>query len=47
VFDAGGRSESSSLRFWPGLLGFAIALNLAELIMRKGRAVLDSFSAPR
>jgi hypothetical protein len=23
----------------------AIALNLAELIMRKGRAVLDSFSA--
>jgi len=44
VFDAAGRSESSSLRLWPGLLGFAIALNLAELIMRKGRAVLDSFS---
>jgi Ca-activated chloride channel family protein len=43
VFDAGGRSESSSLRFWPGMLGLAIALNLAELIMRKGRAVLDSF----
>jgi uncharacterized protein with von Willebrand factor type A (vWA) domain len=47
VFDAGGRSESSSLRLWPGLLGFAIALNLAELIMRKGRAVLDSFSGAK
>lgn len=43
VFDAGGRSEASSLRLWPGLLGLAIALNLAELIMRKGRAVVDAF----
>ena len=43
VFDAGGRSQASSLRLWPGLLALAIALNLAELIMRKGRAVLDSF----
>ncbi len=43
VFDAAGRSEASTLRLWPGLLALAIALNLAELIMRKGRAVLDSF----
>ena len=37
VFDSGGRSESSTLRLWPVLLGFAIALNLAELLMRKVR----------
>jgi Ca-activated chloride channel homolog len=37
VFDAGRRSESSTLRLWPGLLGLAIALNLAELLMRKVR----------
>jgi len=43
VFDSGRRSESSTLRLWPGLLGLALALNLIELIMRKGRAVLDSF----
>lgn len=35
VFDSGGRSESSVLRLWPALLAFAIALNLAELLMRK------------
>src|SRR5580692_1400946 len=37
VFDSGGRSESSTLRLWPILLGLAIALNLAELLMRKVR----------
>ncbi len=36
IFDAAGRSEASILRLWPGLLGLAILLNLAELIMRKG-----------
>lgn len=35
VFDSGGRSQSSTLRLWPALLAFAIALNLAELLMRK------------
>ncbi len=35
VFDSGGRSQSSTLRLWPMLLGLAIALNLAELLMRK------------
>ncbi len=37
VFDSGGRSESSTLRLWPVLLGLAIAFNLAELLMRKVR----------
>jgi Ca-activated chloride channel homolog len=37
VFDSGGRSQSSTLRLWPILLGLAIALNLAELLMRKVR----------
>ncbi len=37
VFDSGGRAQSSTLRLWPMLLGFAIALNLAELLMRKVR----------
>lgn len=35
VFDSGGRSQSSTLKLWPMLLGLAIALNLAELLMRK------------
>jgi Ca-activated chloride channel family protein len=35
VFDSGGRSQSSIVRLWPFLLGLAIALNLAELLMRK------------
>ncbi|HUA18329.1 MAG TPA: VWA domain-containing protein [Bryobacteraceae bacterium] len=35
VFDAAGRSETSVLNLWPALLGLAIALNLAELLMRK------------
>jgi Ca-activated chloride channel homolog len=39
VFDAGGRSIASTLRFWPGLLAIAIVLNLAELVMRKWRGI--------
>ena len=45
VFDTAGRSESSTLRLWPGLLALAIALNLVELLMRKGKAVVDSLRA--
>jgi Ca-activated chloride channel homolog len=41
VFDAGGRAEPSTMRLWPGLLGFAIALNLIELVLRKARAVFQ------
>ena len=35
VFDAGRRSIPAMLRLWPGLLGLAILLSLAELILRK------------
>jgi hypothetical protein len=45
VFDTAGRSEASTLRLWPGLLALAILLNLAELLMRKGRAVVEAFRA--
>jgi hypothetical protein len=40
VFDAGGRSIRSIMELWPGLLALAIALNLAELILRKWKGVL-------
>ena len=35
AFGAGGRSIPDSVRLWPGLLALAIALNLAELTIRK------------
>ena len=34
-FDPGNRSLATSLSLWPGLLALAVALNLAELLMRK------------
>ena len=39
LFETGGRSVPSVMRLWPGLLALAIALNLAELILRKWRGV--------
>jgi Ca-activated chloride channel family protein len=41
VFDTGGRSRPSSMRLWPFFLAAAIAFNLAELILRKGRALMS------
>ena len=38
VFDPGDRAIPSTLRLWPGLLGLAIGLNIAELFLRKLRA---------
>lgn len=35
VFNAAGRSVASTMNLWPGLIALAIALNLAELVMRK------------
>jgi len=35
VFDSGNRSLNTMLSLWPGLLALAVALNLAELLMRK------------
>jgi len=39
VFSATGRSIASSLRLWPGLLAFAVLLNLGELVMRKWKGL--------
>jgi Ca-activated chloride channel homolog len=39
MFDPGRRQIPSSVSLWPGLLGLAIALNLAELILRKWKGV--------
>jgi Ca-activated chloride channel family protein len=38
VFDPGNRAIPSTMRLWPGLLGLAILLNIAELFLRKLRA---------
>jgi hypothetical protein len=43
LFDNGGKSLDSSLRLWPGLLAFAILLNLIELAMRKWGGIVESF----
>jgi uncharacterized protein YegL len=47
VFDAGGRSVITRMQLWPGLLGLAIALNLAELLIRKWRGIIDTLSRRR
>ncbi|MDQ2945823.1 MAG: VWA domain-containing protein, partial [Acidobacteriota bacterium] len=41
VFDPGGRSTPSTMRLWPGMLGLAIILNIAELFLRKARTVFS------
>jgi hypothetical protein len=42
VFDAGNRSIRSTMDVWPGLLALALALNLAELVLRKWKGVLEA-----
>lgn len=42
VFNAGGRSITTTMELWPVLLGLAILLNLAELVLRKSRGLLES-----
>jgi len=39
MFDPGRRQIPSTVSLWPGLLGLAIALNLAELILRKWKGI--------
>ena len=41
VFSGGGKSIASSLQLWPGLLGLAVLLSLAELVMRKWKGVMS------
>ena len=43
VFDAGGRAIPSTLNLWPGLLAAAVALNIAELVNRKWKGLIDLF----
>jgi uncharacterized membrane protein len=43
VFDAGGRSIRSTMELWPALLALALALNLAELVLRKWKGVLEAW----
>lgn len=47
VFDAGGRSIQTTMELWPGLLALAIALNLAELIARKWKGLLEAVGLRR
>jgi hypothetical protein len=42
VFDAGNRSIRATMEVWPGLLALAILLNLAELVLRKWKGVLEA-----
>ena len=46
VFEAAGKAIPSTLRLWPGLLGLAILLNLAELMLRKWRGVMETLRKP-
>ncbi len=41
VFDGQGRAVASSMPLWPGLLVLALLLNLAELVLRKWRAIFQ------
>ena len=43
VFDAGGRAIPSTLNLWPGLLAAAVVLNIAELVNRKWKGLVDLF----
>ena len=40
AFEPGRRSIASTIQLWPGLLAFAIALNLIELVLRKWKGVM-------
>ena len=42
VFDAAGRSIRTNMNLWPGLLGLALLLNLAELILRKWKGIAEA-----
>jgi hypothetical protein len=41
IFDSSGRTIPATLELWPGLLALALALNLAELILRKWRGLWE------
>lgn len=47
VFDSAGRAMPTSLNLWPGLLGLAVLLNIAELINRKWKGILEFLQSRR
>lgn len=42
LFDPAGRTVPSVMQLWPGLLALALLLNLAELVLRKWKGIVDS-----
>ena len=42
VFEPGGRSTAVTMELWPGLLVLAVLLNLAELVLRKWKGLLEA-----
>jgi Ca-activated chloride channel homolog len=42
LFDPTGRAIPTTMELWPGLLAFAILLNLAELVMRKWKGLAET-----
>jgi Ca-activated chloride channel homolog len=46
VFDPGGRAIATTMELWPGLLALALLLNLAELVMRKWKGLVEGFRHP-
>jgi uncharacterized membrane protein len=42
VFDAGGRTQRTTMNLWPALLALALLLNLAELVLRKWKGVAEA-----
>ena len=47
IFDSAGRSIDSTMDLWPGLLGIAILLNLAELVLRKWKGLAEALNLRR
>lgn len=43
VFDSGGRMLYANWQLWPGFLGLAIGLTIAELVVRKWSGLLEGF----
>jgi uncharacterized membrane protein len=42
VFESSGRSVAVTMELWPGLLALAVLLNLAELVLRKWKGLLEA-----
>jgi Ca-activated chloride channel homolog len=43
AFESGGRTIPSTMQLWPALLALALALNLAELVLRKRKGLAELF----